>query len=219
MLAATAMPSPTMASPIPLPRTRTAPWLIPAQSGRPAADALSARSASRSAPAGFASTTIAAPSAAASTTRRAEGGHARRGRLGRALGDPRRARGIRKHEDRRAVGSVQHDAARGREVRRRDRDHGLELRALARLLARCARGKLLDLQENDAGYVRAVHGPPACRLGRPLNRHNIRVEFTPLRSVASLPNRSPTTAGSGSAKSNGGRTGNGGGASLFLVGG
>src|SRR6185503_8120696 len=75
----------------------------------------------------------------------------------------------------------------GREVRRRDGDHGLELRALARLLARRAGGKVLDLQENDAGYVRAVHGPPACRLGRSLNRNNIRVEFPPLRSVASPP--------------------------------
>src|ERR1044072_2367946 len=215
MLAATAMPSPTMASPIPLPRTRTAPWLIPAQSGRPAADALSARSASRSAPAGFGSTTIAAPPGASSTPRPAGGRQPRGGRVGRALGEPQRPRGIRKHDDRRAVGSVQHDAARGREVRRRDRDHGLELRALARLLARCARGKLLDLQENDAGYVRAVHGPPACRLGRPLNRNNIRVEFTPLRSVASLPNRSPTTAGSGSPKSNGARAGKGARGSVF----
>ena len=50
-----------------------------------------------------------------------------------------------------------HDAAGEHEVRSGDRDHGLELRAQARLLARRTAGEIVDFQENNTGQDRACH--------------------------------------------------------------
>src|SRR6267378_1124332 len=145
---------------------------MPIDSGRPAATAAMARPASRSAPAGSASTTTAMPSEASSTMRLAGASSAAVTATTASSCALMRACSV---------------------TGRRANSWTLRNTTLARMEA------LLFLLT-----------PEGCRFCEPLKRSNKRLESRSLRSVASLLDK-----GSGSAKFNGARTGDGAGAFCF----
>src|SRR5882762_7069139 len=145
---------------------------MPIDSGRPAATAAMARSASRSAPAGSASTTTAMPSEASSTMRLAGASSAAVTATTASSCALMRACSV---------------------TGRRANSWTLRKTTLARMEV------LLFLLT-----------PEGCRFCEPLKRSNKRLESRSLRSVASLLDK-----GSGSAKFNGARTGDGAGAFCF----
>src|SRR6267143_880578 len=145
---------------------------MPIDSGRPAATAAMARPASRSAPAGSASTTTAMPSEASSTMRLAGASSAAVTATTASSCALMRACSV---------------------TGRRANSWTLRNTTLARMEV------LLFLLT-----------PEGCRFCEPLKRSNKRLESRSLRSVASLQDK-----GSGSAKFNGARTGDGAGAFCF----